>query len=301
MHVTEIECATLDQAPANGFPAHLSVPGNSIQDTRTVLERSNSLPNEINAPVKLRHTSSRSKKKAQDLRNSVAITNSDYYNQRRQQISQLAVVQRNYSVVPPGAFPLHPISEDDSDNEYTQEQRCTSLIMDLHHLNGLEMPDSRLFRYGSTSSLGPTTSGPSTSRVSNPQVRKLKHQPSFASSTSSISQMGSMSSLCGDGACASSPSGSPQLRQRSFSILKMSSHAIPFSSAAENQFLPLYINPETQCVYMFENGYYVPLSPENNQSLQNVAKMSVTQPPIPVHACLHVCVCVCMCVLYTFQ
>ena len=267
----------------NGIPAHLSIPGNSKSDSKRALERSNSLPDGINSPVQLRHTSSRSRKKAQNLRNSVAITSSDYYNQRRPQISQLAVVQQTHSPQRSVTSPLHPITEHDSDDDYyplSRRDRRSSLIIDLHDLNGLQMTDSRLFRYRSTSSLEPTTSRPTTPQATNPQISKLKRNSSLTSSTSSISRAGSMSSLC-DGACTPPP-GTPPTRRRPFSVLKMSSQAIPLSSSTENQFLPLYLNPESGFVYMFEEGYYIPLSPENIQTLQNSARVSVTQPPIPV-------------------
>ena len=264
----------------NGIPAHLSIPGNSTNDYKRALERSNSMPNGIDSPVQLRHSSSRSRKKAQHLRNSVAITSSDYYNQRRPQISQLAVVQQTHSPRRSVTSPLHPITEHDSDDYYSRGDQRSSLIIDLHDLNGLQMTDSRLFRYRSTGSLGPSTSRPTTPQVSNPQVSKLKRNSSMTSSTSSISRAGSVSSLC-DGTYTPPP-GTPPRSRRPFSVLKMSSQAIPLSSSTENQFLPLYINPESGFVYMFEVGYYIPLSPENVQTLQNTTRVSITQPPIPV-------------------
>lgn len=58
--------------------------------------------------------------------------------------------------------------------------------------------------------------------------------------------------------------------------------AIPYTIAEENQFLPLYINPQSGHVYVFEDGYYVPLSPKLLQTFNNSLKVAVTQPPAPV-------------------
>ena len=53
---------------------------------------------------------------------------------------------------------------------------------------------------------------------------------------------------------------------RPFSVRRESSQATP---DVENQFLLVFINPETGAVYMFEDGNYVPLVQQQLQQLQS--------------------------------
>ncbi len=253
-------------------PPRIRVIGNTEEDAKRALSRSPSLPDEIHAPVtvQLRNTSSRSRRKAQLQRNSVAVTSSDYYNQRRPQtVSQLAVKQQLHAPLrtTTGPQPLHPITENEKE-EYMSKR--SSMVADLHELNGLQITDSRLFRYHSNSSLTGTTSRPTTPQITNPQLGRLKRQPSNASSINSLGRADSMLSLT-DGSYTL-PSSTP-MRQSSF--LRMNQQAVPLTAATENQFLPLYINPDSGQVFMFEGGYYIPVMQGSMGAFQ-------AKPPAPV-------------------
>lgn len=250
---------------------HINVPGNSEEDAMRSLSRCTSLPDDVDAPVKvqLRNTSSRSRK-AQLQRNSVAITSSDYYNQRRPQLSQLAVKQQLHIPLRTTTTPqsLHPITESEKE-EYINKR--SSMVADLHDLNGLQITDTRLFRYRSNPSIA--TSRPTTPQITNPQIDRIKRHPSNAS-IYSIGRSDSMLSLT-DGPYTPSP-GTPL---REFSSLKMSPQAVPLSAATENQFLPLYINAESGQMCMFEDGYYIPITHDNMIAFQ---ELSINKPPVPV-------------------
>ncbi len=252
---------------------HISVPGNSEEDAKRSLSRCTSLPNDIDATVtvQLRNTSSRSRRKAQLQRNSVAITSSDYYNQRRPQVSQLAVKQQLHVPLRTTTAPqsLHPITESEKE-EYMNKR--SSMVADIHDLNGLQITDARLFRYRSNSSIA--ISRPTTPQITIPQVGRIKRHPSNASTINSIGRADSMLSLT-DSHYTPSP-GTP-LRQ--LSSLKMNPQAVPLTAATEHQFLPLYINAESGQMYMFEDGYYVPITHDNMITFQ---EMSINKPPIPV-------------------
>lgn len=235
----------------------------------------------MDAPVtvQLRNASSRSRRKAQLQRNSVAITSSDYYNQRRPQISQLAVVQQTHVPLRTTTAPLHPITENDTAEKDSYINKRSSMVADLHDLNGVQITDSRLFRYRSNPSLAPApTSRPTTPQVTNPHLDKVKRHSSLHSSMSSINRADSFLSL-NDGVCTPQPMGTPQSGAHSLSALRMNSQAVPLMASNENQFLPLYINAESGLVYMFENGYYIPLTAESMKIFQEKA---VTKPPVPV-------------------
>ena len=79
---------------------------------------------------------------------------------------------------------------------------------------------------------------------------------------------------------------------RPFPVCRESSQAIPVSSDVENQFLPVFINPETGTVYMFQDGYYVPLVKQQLQQLQVTSGSTGTamsHPPAPVS---HLILCI---------
>ncbi len=181
-------------------------------------------------------------------------------------MSQLAVKQKVHVPLRTTTAPqsLHPITESEKE-EYMNKR--SSMVADLHELNGLQITDSRLFLYRSNSSIAGTTSRPTTPQVTNPQLGRVKRGPSNASS---ISRADSMLSLIDSP--YPPPYGTPV---RHSSSLRMNSQAVPLTAATENQFLPLYISPESGQVFMFEGGYYIPVTQESVVALQ-------AKPPAPV-------------------
>ncbi len=237
------------------------------------LSRTNSMPtgmNTIEGSVQLRLYAPRSNKKAQYWRNSVAVTNSDYQSQWRSQLSPLVKVHGSGAIAAaPSAPSLDTISEYEMRGigSYSQDQFKSP----LHYAKKSEerggvggaVADPNMFRYTPTPALDPS----SRQRVSTPLSRPTTPQigsGGFARPSSII---------------VTSPP--PAVANTSF--LKNSSQAIHISAAASNQFLPLFLNPETGNVYMFEDGYYIPVPAKNVEELERATNINgLTKPPAPV-------------------
>ena len=245
------------------------------------LSRTSSLPsamNTIDRPVQLRVSSPRSHKKAQYWRNSVAITNSDYYNQWRPQISPL-VVKAQGGGLPPSAPSLDTISEYEmrelSDVE-SQGQFKSPLVYPKTSQSRTQsrnsMADPSMFRYTPTPILDPQRQTVPTplSRPTTPQVGSAGFAPNQTPTTPAIVR-------------TASPSLTLPSPMANSSFLKASSQAIHVSAAANNQFLPLFLNPETGNVYMFEDGYYLPVPAKNVKELEKTTNITtLTRVPTPV-------------------
>ena len=244
----------------------------------TPIYRTSSLPGEIDervptaSPVQLRMSSSRSKKKAQYLRNSVAVTNSDYLTQWKPQMMQLVNSQSLGSSGSTGlmrAVPSAPSLDTISEHELVATFQPASTLSPL--VSTQKQADPNMFRYTPTPVLDPARQ-----TVPRPPSRPITPvpPPSVLSSqaTTPVLSPGTSTTQAG--------------QYRPFSILRESSQAIPLSSDVENQFLPVFINPQTGAVYMFEDGYYVPLVPRQLQTMEDLARAATTkaQPPASVSA-----------------
>ena len=229
-----------------GEPAPYIVGGSNFNEQ---LSRTNSLPsgmNTVDNPVQLRLTSSRGHKKAQFWRSSVAVTNSDYYNQWRPQMSPLVKVHGSGAIKPaPSAPTLDTISE------YEIE------LHDRRPSTRNQVADPKMFRYT------PTPIPPPLSRPTTPQIGNSGFAPIHTTSLSS-----------------------PTSATANIDFLRGSSQAIHITAAATNQFLPLFLNPETGNVYMFEDGYYLPIPSKSVKELEKSTKANtLTKPPTPVSSC----------------
>lgn len=245
-------------APPPEPPSPAIVPG--LSDDQ--LSRTNSMPSGMNLvdnAVQLRLTPTRSHRKAQYLRNSVAVTNSDYYNQWRPQISPLVRLHSSGGLKP--AQSLDTISEYD-----IELQASSSRDQWMHQSREPVVADPNMFRYTPTPILDParqTVPAP-LSRPTTPQVGSTGFSQPPVSSFSPT----------GPGTNATS-------------LLRGSSQAIHITAAATNQFLPIFLNPETGNVYMFEDGYYVPMSSKNIKELERATNMNaLTTAPAPVSSTL---------------
>ena len=224
----------------------------------------------ISSPVQLRLSTSRLRRKAQYLRNSVAVTNSDYLNQWKPHMMHyqspgggggLGLLRPT-----PSAPSLDTISEHELVADFQPKAVPLSpLVMQQ------QLADPNMFRYTSTPVLDPP--------------RQVIPRP-LSSSRPTTPVPPSV-------ALESRPNTPPLLSPstgyyRPFSVRRESSRAIPLSSHMENQFLPVYINPETGAVFMFEDGYYIPLVSKQIRQLQGddeSAGAAVTQPPVSVSQC----------------
>ena len=243
------------------------------------LSRTNSLPlgmNTIDGPVQIRLPNPRAHKKAQHWRTSVASTNSDYYNQWRPQLSPLVRVHSIGSGINlPGqsAASLDTISEyemrefggDDIDQEY-KSPLVRPHVSQRNSINA----DPSMFRYTPTPILDPQRQTVPTplSRPTTPQIGS----GGYAQPTPSIY-------------LNSPPENGYNNKVANSNFLKASSQAIHVSAAANNQFLPLFLNPETGNVYMFEDGFYIPIPSKNVQELEkatNINSNVLTKAPTPV-------------------
>ena len=220
--------------------------------------------NKSSSPVQLRLSTSRSRKKAQHLRNTVAVTNSDYLNQWKPQMTQLIRSQSPGVVgglmrATPSAPSLDTISEHELVVNFQPKKVLSPLVTQQ------QQADPNMFRYTPTPVLDPD-------RQVFPRPPSRPTTPVPPSATSSRATF--------------SPLLSPNMGSyRSFPMHRESSRTIPLSSDVENQFLPVFINPETGAVYMFSDGYYVPLVKQQLWQLQvksGSTGTAVIQPPAPV-------------------
>ena len=223
-----------------------------LRSTSEQLYRTNSVPSNINTidgALPLRFNASRAQKKAQTRRTSVAVTNSDYYNQWRPQMSPLVKARGSGANIKPApsAPSLDTISEYD--------------IELLDRRPGPEPADPNMFRYTPTPILDPSRQS-IPSRPTTPQIGSGGFAP--------IHSMSIMS-----------PPSSATATNINF--LRGSSQAIHVTAAANNQFLPLFLNPETGNVYMFENGYYIPIPSKSVEQLERgTTAGGLTKAPTPV-------------------
>ena len=261
----------------NGVETPSSVvtsPPPSLAPSDPLIYRTSSLPGGINeqvptaSPVQLRLSTSRSRKKAQYLRNSVAVTNSDYLTQWKPQMMQLINTQSlGSSTGLMRAVPSAPSLDTISEHELVATFQPTSTLSPLTSTQ--QQADPNMFRYTPTPVLDPARQ-----TVPKPPSRPTTPvpPPSVLSSqaTTPVLSPGTSTTQAG--------------YYRPFSILRESSQAIPLSSNVENQFLPVFINPQTGAVYMFEDGYYIPLVPKQLQTMEDSARAGVTrtQPPVSV-------------------
>lgn len=246
------------------------------------LSRTSSLPlgiNRIDGPVQLRLPNPRAHRKAQHWRTSVATTNSDYYNQWRPQISPLVRVHSIGSGINlPGQSPasLDTISEyemrdlgEGEGDDIDQEFKSPLVRPHMSRRNSINA-DPSMFRYTPTPILDPQRQTVPTplSRPTTPQIGSA----GYAQTTPSLY-------------LNSPPEGGSNNKIANSNFLKASSQAIHASAAANNQFLPLFLNPETGNVYMFEDGYYIPIPSKNVQELEkatNINSNALTKAPTPV-------------------
>ena len=256
----------------NGLETPSSVvasPSASLATSNSQVYRTSSLPDGIDeqvpaaSPVQLRVSSSRSRKKAQYLRNSVAVTNSEYLTQWKPQMMQLANMQSlGSSTGLMRAVPSAPSLDTISEHEFVSNFQPTSTFSPL--TSKQQQADPNMFRYTPTPVLDPAR------QTVPPRPITPVPPPSVLSSqvtTPVLSPGGTSNTQAG--------------HYRPFSVLRESSQAIPLSSDVENQFLPVFINPQTGGVYMFEDGYYVPLVPKQLQTMEDSASV-VQRPPAPV-------------------
>ena len=257
-----------------GYPAGSLAPGLSEGQ----LSRTNSMPSgmdSIEGPVQLR-LGPRSSKKAQYWRNSVAVTNSDYQSQWRAQLSPLVKVQGSGAIVAaPSAPSLDTISEYEMRGIGSYQIKSPLQYVQKSEGRGA-VADPNMFQYTPTPALDATAR----QRVSTPLSRPTTPQIGSAGFARPASMV----------ITSPPPPPPPPLAQSSSAIamanasfLKNSSQAIHISTAAANQFLPLFLNPETGNVYMFEDGYYIPVPPKNVEELEKATNLNgLTKPPTPV-------------------
>lgn len=249
-------------------------PPPSLAQSNSQIYRTSSLPGGINervptaSPIQLRPSTSRSRKKAQYLRNSVAVTNSDYLTQWKPQMIQLInTPSLGSSTGLMRAVPSAPSLDTISEHELVATFQPTSALSPL--VSTEQHADPNMFRYTATPVLDPARQ-----TVPRPPSRPTTPVPPPSVLTSQ----------------ATTPVLSPGTSTtqggyyRPFSILRESSQAIPLSLDVENQFLPVFINPQTGAVYMFEDGYYIPLVPKQLQTIEDSARFGETrtQPPVSV-------------------
>ena len=237
------------------------------------LFRTSSLPGGINeqvptgSPVQLRMNSSRSRKKAQYLRNSVAVTNSDYLNQWKPQMMQLINTQSlGSSTGLMRAVPSAPSLDTISEHELvpTFQPTHSSLVRSTQ-----QQADPNMFRYTPTPVLDPARQ----------TVPRPLSRPTTPVPPPSVISSRATTPMLSPGTTTTTQAE----YYRPFSVQRERSQAIPLSSDTENQFLPVFINPQTGAVYMFEDGYYIPLVPKQLQTMEDSAKLAVTaQPPVSV-------------------
>ena len=221
---------------------------------------------QTSSPVNRRKSTSRSKKKAQYWRNSVAVTNSDYLNQWRPQMMQLIHSQSAGGGGGGGlmrAIPSAPSLDTISEHELVAKFQPTSTSTILSPLvTNQQQADPNMFRYTPT-----PVQDPARQYLPRPLSRPTTPvPPSLASSRATTPAMLSP---------VSTSNYDRPLRRES-------SQAIPLSSDVASQFLPVFVNSETGGLYMFEDGYYIPLLPHQLQTLEESARNAVTQPPVPV-------------------
>ena len=196
--------------------------------------------------LRLPSVNSRSRQHAQYLRNSVAVTSSDYYNALRPQMLRVHKPLRPTSA-------LEAISENEIATTFQSPCRPISLT---------DNNPGPTFRYTPTPILDPARQTVPTplSRPTTPQF-PISH-PSPPQVLGSQTQLGASGSLYH---ASSSRCSTPQ--------------AIPFNATIENQLLPMFVNPQSGSVYTYEDGYYIPLPPKHVQIFQESAKV---YPPAPV-------------------
>ena len=245
----------------NPYPTTGSLSGSLGEEP---LSRTNSLPsgmNTIEAPVQLRLSTARGNKRAQFWRNSVAITNSDYYNQWRPQMSPLVKLHGSGVITGPSAPSLDTISEYEMrelGEADSQDQFRSPLVHAQMARDKGAVANPNMFRYTSNPILDPARQTVPTplSRPTTPQLGSAGFAPTqpFTPAMST-----------------------------STNFLRESSQAIHISAAANNQFLPIFLNPETGNVYMFEDGYYIPVPSKDVQELERTTNVTtLTRVPIPV-------------------
>lgn len=195
--------------------------------------------------LRLPSVNSRSRQHAQYLRNSVAVTSSDYYNAFRPQMLRMHKPLRPISA-------LEAISENEIATTFQSPSRPISMTGDNL---------GPTFRYTPTPILDPARQTVPTplSRPTTPQL--LMSHPSTPLVLDSQTQLGASGLLHASSSRCSTP------------------QAIPFNATIENQFLPMFVNPQSGSVYTYEDGYYIPLPSEHVQIFQESAKV---QPPAPV-------------------
>ena len=235
------------------------------------MNRTTSLPggmDSIDGPVQLRFQTKGSRKRAQIIRNSIAVTNSDYYNEFRPQVFR----RHSQRSTVPNAPSLDTISEYEM-KAYGRKRPASMVISPLVISN--DNADPSMFQYTSTPILDPARQ-----RVPTPLSRAAT--PSIATEAVkadiSIQRSNSFRTF--------SPIDNPPVSRRPTSVQfedePPSETKIPFSSDNENQFLPLYMNQESGRIYMFEDGYYFPVPPQELSDLVEGTKSAVKQPPAPV-------------------
>ena len=271
------QASSLDVRSPNGIETPSSVvtsPPPSLAQSVPQVYRTSSLPGGIDkrvptaSHVQLRQSSSRSRKKAQYLRNSVAVTNSDYLTQWKPQIIQLVNTQSlGSSTGLLRAVPSAPSLDTISEHELVATFQPTSTVSPL--VSTKQQADPNMFRYTPTPVLDPARQ-----TVPRPPSRPTTPVPPStvlsSQATTPVLSPGTSTTQAG--------------HYRPFSILRESSQAIPLSSDVENQFLPVFINPQTGAVYIFEDGYYIPLVPKQLQAMEDSARVAITraQPPASV-------------------
>ncbi len=219
------------------------------------------------SPVTFRVLSSGSRRKqAQNIRNSVAITSSDYYNSRRPQLALLQL---------PSGYRAHSVQALDTISEY---EACDSFQSELDGQNG------PLFRYTPNSVRDPSrqdvprplsrtgsssmTSLPGSSRPTSPTVPLPTSPPSRPSplTTNALKMPTIQVQAQADSLPrAHTPTGRP-----------MPLGGIPFTGSTEEQFQTLYLNRQSGRLYMLESGCYTPLSEKQLNALK------CNQPPAAV-------------------
>ena len=170
-------------------------------------------------------------KSGQNFRNSLAITNSDYYNARRPQLLQMHSSLRHT----PSAPALDTISE----NEPIHRFRSQDIPLSADVIP--EDSETPLFRYTPTPEPARQTVPMSLSRTSTPAPRSRSTTPQSYPPIPPVPQ--------------STPATTPQ------------AGTIPFSESIKDHFVPLYYQPQTGQVYRLESEYYVPLSSQQLETL----------------------------------
>ena len=264
-----VESTVNDHEPANTMHMVTSPPP-VVAVSPPLIYRTSSMPGGLedtvhsSSPVQLRLTTSRSRKKAQYLRNSVAVTNSDYLNQWRPQMMKLLQLQS-----PTGsAGSIRTVPSLDTISEHELSATFQPTLSPLISNRQQQQADPNMFRYTPTPILDPARQ-----TIPRPPSRPTTPVPPssvLSSRTTTPMLTPSIPALQVDS-------------RHPFQVLRESSQAVRLSSDDENQFLPVFINPESGVVYMFEDGYYVPLAPQQVQrTAEDSNKATVTQPPAPV-------------------